>query len=339
MSEKIKSYAAMEAGGKLEPFEFETGELGNEEIEIKVDYCGICHSDLSMKNNEWGMTAYPFVGGHEIVGKITAMGDGVKGLEIGDCVGLGWNSATCGYCDNCISGFQINCPNLEGTIVERYGGFAEKVRCNWDWAVKLPDTMDASKAGPLFCGGITVFNPFVQNDIKPTDKVGVIGIGGLGHLALQFADKWGCEVTAFTSDLSKTDELKNLGADFVVNSRDSAEIGKLKGKFDLILSTVNVSLDWAKYLEALAPKGKLHLVGATLEPIAVVSFNLIMGQKSVTGTATGSPIVVRQMIDFCDRHGIETVTENYKMSHINEAFEHLESGKARYRIVLENDIN
>ncbi len=337
MSEKIKSYAAMEAGGKLVPFEFEAGELGSEQIEIAVESCGICHSDLSMKNNEWMMTQFPFVGGHEIVGKITAAGAGVKGLKVGDIVGLGWNSATCGFCDNCISGFQINCPTLEGTIVQRHGGFAEKVRCNWDWAVKLPDEMDASKAGPLFCGGITVFNPFVQNDIKPTDKVGVIGIGGLGHLALQFADKWGCEVTAFTSDLSKTDELKALGADFVVNSRDSMELGKLAGKFDMILSTVNVSLDWQSYLNALAPKGKLHLVGATLEPVPIVSFQLIMGQKGVSGTATGSPAVVRKMIEFCARHNIETVTENYKMSQINEAFEHLESGKARYRIVLEND--
>jgi alcohol/geraniol dehydrogenase (NADP+) len=337
MAEKIKAYAAFEPKGKFQPFEFEAGELGKEQVEIKVSHCGICHSDLSMLNNDWGMSVYPFVGGHEVVGEIVAVGDSVKGLQIGDKVGLGWNSATCGHCDNCISGYQINCPALEGTIVERHGGFAERVRCNWDWAVKLPDSMDAAKAGPLFCGGITVFNPFVQNDIKPTDKVGVIGIGGLGHLALQFADKWGCEVTAFTSDLSKTDELKKLGADYVVNSRDSLELEKLAGKFDMILSTVNVSLDWQSYLNALAPKGKLHLVGATLEPIPIVSFNLIMGQKSVTGTATGSPAVVRKMIEFCARHNIETVTENFKMSQINEAFEHLESGKARYRIVLEND--
>jgi uncharacterized zinc-type alcohol dehydrogenase-like protein len=177
----------------------------------------------------------------------------------------------------------------------------------------------------------------VQNEIKPTDKVGVVGIGGLGHLALQFADKWGCEVTAFTSDLAKTDELIALGADNVVNSRDSAELEKVAGKFDMILSTVNVSLDWQSYLSALAPKGKLHLVGATLEPIPVVSFNLIMAQKSLTGTATGSPAVVRKMVEFCARHSINAVTENFKMSQINEAFEHLESGKARYRIVLEND--
>ncbi len=337
MSETIKAYAASEPRGKFEPFEFEAGELGKEEVEIKVAYGGLCHSDLSMLNNEWRMTKYPFVAGHEAVGEVTAMGDGVKGLKVGDKVGLGWNAETCGHCQNCLSGFQINCPNLIGTIVGRHGGFADKVRCQWNWAVKLPEEMDLSKAGPLFCGGITVFNPFVQLDIKPTDKVGVIGIGGLGHLALQFADKWGCEVTAFTSDLSKTDELKTLGADYVVNSRDDGEIKNLKGKFDMILSTVNVSLNWSAYLEALAPKGHLHIVGATLEPIPVVSFQLMSGQKSLSSTATGSPSVVAKMLEFCARHNIETVTENYKMSQINEAFERLESGKARYRIVLEND--
>lgn len=338
MSEKIKAYAALEAGAALAPFEFDPGELGKDEVEIKVSHCGICHSDLSMLNNDWGMSVYPFVGGHEAVGEIVAIGENAKGLAIGDKVGLGWNAKTCGHCRACLSGYQINCPELVGTIVGRHGGFADRVRCNWDWAIKLPDGLDLSKAGPLFCGGITVFNPFVQLDIKPTDKVGVIGIGGLGHLALQFADKWGCEVTAFTSDLAKTDDLKALGADFVVNSRDDAELAKVKGKFDLILSTVNVPLNWSGYMDALAPKGHLHIVGAVLEPIPVVSFQLIGNQKSVSGTATGSPSVVAKMLDFCARHNIETVTENYKMSQINEAFEHLESGKARYRIVLENDL-
>lgn len=337
MSETIKAYAAFEPKGKFERFEFDPGPLGREEVEIKVAYSGLCHSDLSMLNNDWGMTVYPFVAGHEAVGEIVAAGEDVKGLAIGDKVGLGWNAKTCGQCRQCLSGYQINCPNLVGTIVARHGGFADRVRCNWDWAVKLPDALDLSKAGPLFCGGITVFNPFVQLDVKPTDRVGVVGIGGLGHLALQFADKWGCEVTAFTSDLSKTDELKEMGADLVVNSRDSAELERLAGKFDLILSTVNVALDWTSYLNALAPKGKLHLVGATIEPVPVVSFQLIMRQRSVSGTATGSPSVVATMLDFCARHNIEAVTEHYKMSEINEAFERLESGKARYRIVLEND--
>lgn len=337
MNNKIRAFAAHEPRGKFEPFEYDAGDLGSEEVEIKVTHCGICHSDLSMRNNDWMMTQFPFVGGHEAVGEIVALGENTKGLNVGDKVGLGWNSATCGHCDNCISGYQINCPNLEGTIVERHGGFADRVRCNWDWAIKLPETMDIAKAGPLFCGGITVFNPFVQNNIKPTDKVGVVGIGGLGHLALQFADKWGCEVTAFSTSPEKADETKELGADYLVDTRSDAELEKLAGKFDMILTTANQPLNWELYLKALAPKGKLHVVGAVLEPIPIVSFNLIMGQKSVTGTATGSPFVVRKMLEFCARHNIETVTEMFKMSEINEAFEHLENGKPRYRIVLEND--
>jgi len=338
MNNKIKAYAANDAGGKFEIFEYDAGELGSEQVEIKVSHAGICHSDLSMRNNDWGMTQFPFVGGHENVGEVVALGENTKGLKIGDKVGLGWNSETCMHCDNCISGFHINCPTIEGTIVARHGGFADRVRCHWAWAEKLPDGLDISKAGPLFCGGITVFNPFVQNNIKPTDKVGVVGIGGLGHLALQFGDKWGCEVTAFSTSANKADEAKEMGADYLVDTRSEAELGKLAGKFDMILTTANQPLNWELYFKALAPKGKLHIVGAVMEPISVVSFNLIGNQKSLTGTATGSPDVVRKMLEFCARHKIEAVTESFPMSEINDAFEHLESGKARYRIVLENDL-
>jgi alcohol/geraniol dehydrogenase (NADP+) len=339
MGKNIKAYATSEARGKFEPFEYDPGELRREQIEIRVTHCGICHSDLSMRNNDWTWTQYPFVGGHEAVGVITAIGENAegKGLQIGDTVGLGWNSGSCMHCDQCMSGYHINCPELEQTIVGRHGGFADRVRFNWEWAVKLPDGVDPARAGPLFCGGITVFNPFVQNDIKPTDKVGVVGIGGLGHLALQFADKWGCDVTAFSSNPDKTPELKKLGADHVANSRTDADLESLKGKFDMILVTVNVPLNWDLYMAALAPKGKLHLVGALPEPMPVRGFSLIGGQHSVGGTATGSPSVVRKMMEFCARHNIEAVTETYPMSKINDAFEHLEAGKARYRIVLEAD--
>lgn len=339
MSGKIKAYAAFEPKGKFEPFDYEAGEIGAEEVEIKVSHCGICHSDLSSVNNDWGMTVYPFVGGHEAIGEIAAVGANVTQLKVGDKVGLGWNSASCIHCEQCLAGRQIHCPNIEATIIGRYGAFAERVRCHWVWATKLPEGMDAAKAGPLFCGGITVFNPFVQLDIKPTDKVGVIGIGGLGHLALQFANKWGCEVTAFSSNPAKTEELKQLGAHYVVNSRSDAELESVQGKFDLILSTVNVSLNWDAYIAALAPKGKLHVVGAVLEPMPVNAFGLMSAARSLSGTFTGSPSVVAKMLDFCARHNIAPVTENFKMSEINEAFDHLESGKARYRIVLENDFN
>lgn len=337
MNNIIKAYAAHEPHGKFLPFEYQVGELGPEEVEVKVEYCGICHSDLSMRNNEWAMTTYPFVGGHEAIGTVTAIGPMAKGVKVGDRVGIGWNAESCMQCEQCLSGYQINCPNIQGVIVGRYGGFAERVRVHWAWAVKLPSSLSVEKSGPLFCGGITVFNPFVQLEIKPTDRVGVVGIGGLGHLAVQFADKWGCEVTAFTSDLTKTDELKSLGADLVVNSRDAEAITALAGKFDMILVTVNVPLDWKAYFAALRPKGKLHFVGAVLEPIPVGAFDLIMNQKAATGSATGSPTVVAKMLEFCERHSIEPVVEKFPMSAINEAFDHLENGKPKYRIVLEAD--
>lgn len=337
MSDAIRGYAAQTQGSAFEPFEFDPGPVGTGEVEIEVSNCGICYSDLSMLENEWGITEYPFVGGHEAVGRITSLGSDARGLEEGDIVGVGWNASNCGHCDSCIGGYPIHCADLVGTIVGRHGGFAEKVRCDWQWAVRLPSGLDEAKAGPLFCGGITVFTPLVELGIRPTDHVGVVGIGGLGHLALQFADKWGCEVTAFTSDLSKTAELEKLGADSVVNSRDPDSFRDMAGRFDLIISTANAMLDWQAYMKALGPKGKLHISGAVPGDIPVAALDLISAQRSLTGSATGSPILVRKMLEFCARHDIEAVTETFPMSEINKAFAHLKSGSARYRIVLESD--
>ncbi|MFM6063840.1 MAG: alcohol dehydrogenase catalytic domain-containing protein, partial [Microcystis panniformis] len=199
----IRAYAAREKGGKLEPFDYDPGILADEDVEIAVEYCGICHSDLSMLDNDWGLTTYPFVPGHEVVGTIAALGAKVKELKLGQRVGLGWFSRSCSTCETCMSGDQNLCATAEGTIVGRHGGFAERVRADHSWLVPLPDQLDAAKAGPLFCGGITVFNPIVQFDIKPTNRVGVIGIGGLGHIALKFLKAWGCEVTAFSSSPDK----------------------------------------------------------------------------------------------------------------------------------------
>jgi len=333
-----RAWAAFDKGGTLQSFEFDPGELRSDQVEIAVEYCGICHSDLSLLDNEWGNAAYPLVPGHEVVGRIVALGDHVPASwKVGDRVGLGWFSESCMHCDQCLAGDHNLCATAEQTIVGRHGGFADKVRCHWAWATPLPAALDAAKAGPLFCGGITVFNPIVQCGVKPTDRVGVIGLGGLGHLALQFLDKWGCEVTAFSSNPAKSDELHRLGADEIVNSRDAAALGKVAGKFDFILSTVNVPLDWDGYIGALAPKGRLHFVGAVLAPIPVPAFSLIMAQRAISGSPLGSPATTRDMIEFCARHEIAPVTELYPMSQVNDALQHLRDGKARYRIVLQAD--
>jgi uncharacterized zinc-type alcohol dehydrogenase-like protein len=332
----IRAYAAREAGGRLEPFEYDPGELGPEQVEIDVTACGVCHSDLSMWQNNWQIASFPFVPGHEVVGRVAALGASVNHLKVGDTVGLGWFSGSCMTCDRCMAGDQNLCATAEQTIVGRFGGFADKVRCKSEWAIRLPDGVDAKKAGPLFCGGITVFNPIVQFGVQPTDRVGVIGIGGLGHMALQFLRAWGCEVTAFTSSDSKREQALEMGAHNVVNSRDDSQLDTIAGSLGFILSTVNVDLDWERYITALEPKGRLHLVGVVPSPIPVVAFPMIGGQKSLSGSPLGSPATIRKMLEFCARHGIEAVTEHFPMRQANEAFAHLEAGKARYRLVLDN---
>jgi len=334
----IKAYAVKQPKGRLERIEYDPGALGPDQVEIDIIACGLCHSDLSMVNNEWGTSVYPLVPGHEIVGKILQLGANVKHLKVGDTVGLGWFSGSCMTCNQCMSGNHNLCPNGEQTIVGRHGGFADKVRCNAEWATLLPAGLDVNKAGPLFCGGITVFNPIVQFDVRPTHRVGVIGIGGLGHLALQFLNKWGCEVTAFTSSDAKRDEARKMGAHHVVNSRAASQLQKIAGSLDFILAAVAVDLDWAAYLAALAPKGRLHTVGAVPAPIPAPAFSLIGNQLSLSGSPLGSPATIRTMLEFCARHRIEPVVESFPMSRVNEALAHLEAGKARYRIVLENDL-
>ncbi len=339
MNTKTLTLAAPGPKQPLQPFQYDPGALGCGEVDIAVESCGICHSDLSMLDNDWGMTTYPFVPGHEVVGRVTALGEHTKRLKVGDRVGLGWYSNSCGCCPQCLGGDQNLCPTAEGTIVGRHGGFANRVRAHWRWVSPLPEELDASKAGPLFCGGITVFNPIVQFGVRPTDRVAVIGIGGLGHLALKFLRAWGCEVTAFTSSDAKRTEALQLGAHRTLNSRNPQELAGAAGSFDFILNTTNVSLDWNQYIAALKPRGRLHSVGAVLEPLAVSAFPLIVGQKSVSGSPLGSPATVDTMLQFCARHGISPTTETFPMSRANDALEHLRSGKARYRVVLTNDLD
>jgi alcohol/geraniol dehydrogenase (NADP+) len=322
-----------------EPMVLETvdlGPLGAEDVEVAVEHCGLCHSDLSILNNDWGIAQYPAILGHEVVGRITAVGPHAKGLTVGQRVGVGWNSASCMHCRQCLSGSQHLCPQVQPTIIGHRGGFATHIRTHWVWAIPLTEKLNFAEAGPLLCGGITVFAPLAMY-AKPTDRVGIIGIGGLGHMAVKFAAAYGCDVTAFTSSESKFDEAKGFGAHHVVSSKDPAAIGKLGGSFDLLISTVDVKLDWDALIGTLAPNGRLHVVGAVLDPIPVAAFSLILQQRSVSGSPSGSPVATETMLDFASRHNIAPQTEHYPMSKINEAFARLASGKARYRIVLDAD--
>jgi alcohol/geraniol dehydrogenase (NADP+) len=332
----IRAYAAFEPGGKLKLFEYEPEALGSEDVEINVEYCGLCHSDLSMINNDWGTSQYPLVPGHEVVGTIASIGSAVKKLQVGQRVGLGWYSSSCMTCEWCMSGNHNLCLTAEATIVGRYGGFADKVRAHEAWVSPLLEGIDPTVAGPLFCGGITVFNPIVQLNIKATDRVGVIGIGGLGHMALRFLHAWGCDVFAFSSSADKEAEAREMGANHFINSRDPQALKLVENSLDVIISTVNVDLNWSTYIACLRPKGRLHFVGVIPNPLTTHIFPLIMAQKSVSGSPLGSPATIAQMLDFVARHQVEPLTEVFSFEQVNEALERLKSGKARYRIVLKH---
>ncbi len=312
------------------------GPLGAEDVEVTVEHCGLCHSDVSVLNNDWGISQYPAILGHEVTGRATAVGPNAKGLKVGQRVGVGWNSGSCMHCRQCMSGSHHLCPQVQPTIVGHRGGFATHIRAHWAWVIPLPERLNDAEAGPLLCGGVTVFAPLAMY-VKPTDRVGIIGIGGLGHMAVKFAAAYGCDVTAFTSSENKFEEAKGFGAHHVVSSKDTAAIKKLGGSFDLLISTVNAKLDWDAMIGTLAPNGRLHVVGAVLEPIPVAAFSLILQQRSVSGSPGGSPVAIETMLDFAARHNVAPQTEHFPMGQINDAFARLESGKARYRIVLDAD--
>ena len=332
----IDAWVAATAKAELVRQQVQLGPLGAEEVEVQVEHCGLCHSDISVRNNDWGFSQFPAVLGHEAVGRVVEVGPAAKGVKVGQRVGIGWTAASCMHCRQCMSGNHQLCPQSTFTMVGHKGGFASRVRAHWAWTIPLPEKLKYAEAGPLLCGGITVFNPLAMY-AKPTSRVGIVGIGGLGHMAVKFAAAYGCDVTAFTSSASKFDEARGFGAGHVVSSRDSAAIKKLAGTFDLLLVTVNVPLDWDALIGSLAPNGRINVVGFVLEPVPVNVVSLIMGQRSFSGTPIGSPVATATMLDFAARHNIAPQTEHFPMSRINEAFDRLDAGKARYRIVLDAD--
>lgn len=330
----FNGWAATTVGGPLQRMAFDPGVMDGEDVEIAVEYCGVCHSDLAMIDSEWFPVSYPIVPGHEVVGTIVAVGPQAKGRSVGQRVGLGWHSKSCQFCQHCLGGEQNLCSKRQPTIVGRHGGFADRVRAHWSWAIPLPAGLDPASAGPLMCGGGTAFLPFVIHDIKPTDRVGVVGIGGLGHLAVKFAKAWGCEVTALTSSASKRAEALLLGAHRTVSSVDADELKAVAGQFDVLLVTAGASLAWDDLLATLAPKGRLHMVGVVTEAMKVLSRGLLSWQRSISASPTASPVVLAQMMEFCVRHGIAPQVEQFALDDVNAAIDHLRAGKARYRVVL-----
>jgi uncharacterized zinc-type alcohol dehydrogenase-like protein len=332
----IQGLAVHAAGAELLPFKYDPGTLGAQEVEIAISHCGVCHSDLHLISNDWGISQYPFIPGHEIIGKVTAIGAEVKLLTVGQRVGLGWQSNSCGVCEWCTRGMENLCPAAEGTCVHRHGGYADHVRANSRFVIPIPDALESEHTAPLLCGGITVYNPLRTHGVNPSSRVGVVGIGGLGHLAIQFARVFGAEVTAFSTSAAKEEEARALGAHHFVNSRESKAMREVAGTLDFILSTINADQDWSVYVAALRPTGTLCFVGVPPSPVTVHAFPLISGLRSISGNPTGSPHMLKEMLDVAARHGVKATTESFPMSQANAAIEKVKKNKVRYRAVLAN---
>ena len=333
---QIQGLAAHAAGAELLSFKYDPGTLGAQEVEIAISHCGICHSDLHLISNDWGISQYPFIPGHEVIGTVRALGAGVKSLSVGQRVGLGWQSNSCGTCEWCVKGMENLCPASEGTCVHRHGGYADRVRANARFVLPIPDALDSAQAAPLLCGGITVYSPMRTHGINPSSRVGVIGVGGLGHLAIQFARVFGAEVTAFSTSAAKEDEARALGAHNFVNTREIKAVKDVASSLDFIVSTINADQDWSNYILALRPTGTLCFVGVPPSAVALQAFPLIGGMRTVTGSPIGSPARLREMLDVAARHDVKAQVESFPMAKANEAIDKVKKNKVRYRAVLTN---
>ncbi len=328
---KVLSYAALKEKSLLEKYEYEKPALKDNEIEVKITHCGICHSDIHLIDNDWGISKYPLIPGHEIIGTVEEIGKNVKHLKKGMRVGIGWQADSCGYCEYCLKGMEQLCSRNQPTCVGRPGGFAQSIIVNSKFAIPVPDDLDSVNAAPLLCAGITVYNPLRIYDVKPYMKVGVIGIGGLGHLAIQFAHALGCEVTAFSSTKDKEEEAKKLGAHHFVSIKDTS-LNKYKNYFDFIISTVFVDLDWKVFISLLKPNGQLNFVGAGGN--INIPIPMLLNNKIISGSAIGSPAMIYEMFQFAARHKILAKTEVFPLENVNEAIQKIKENKVRYRAVL-----
>jgi len=333
----IHAYAAFEPKGTLKPFEYEAKALEGQDVEIKITHCGICHSDVHLIDNDWKVSQYPLVPGHEIVGTVSQLGHDVQHLKPGDRVGIGWQRSSCGNCEFCIRGDENQCKSQQAVCVGHHGGYAHTIQMDSRFVFKIPEALSSENAAPLLCGGITVFSPLQFYKVRPGMRVGVIGIGGLGHLALQFVRAFGCEVTAFSTSADKEREAQSFGAQHFVNTRGTGALEKLDGSLDFILSTVNVDLDWENYVNALRPNGKLCFVGIPPSKIEIPAFALIGGRRSICGSPIGSRTAIREMLDFASLHKIQAKTEVMDMKEVNQALEKVRTNRARYRMVLKTN--
>lgn len=345
-TQTIRAYAATEKGATPTPWQYEPRKPRADDVSIEILYCGVCHTDIHFVEDDWDMTTYPVVPGHEIIGRVTAVGDGVDKFKVGDMVGVGCIVDTCRTCSSCENGLEQYCAEGVWTYngVDRhdgkitYGGYSEGIIVSDRFVVHLPESLDPAASAPLLCAGITTYSPLRHVGVKPGDKVGVVGMGGLGHMGIKFAKAMGAEVTLFTRSENKVQEGKRNGADQVVVSTDEAQMQAAMGSLNYILDTVPVEHDLNPYLTCLGVDGVYLLVGqlTPLEP-AVQAMPLILGRRSLMGSAIGGMPETQEMLNFCAEKDITCDIELLDIKNIGEAYERMKRSDVRYRFVIDMD--
>lgn len=340
----VKAYGSESPEADLKPLKIDRREITPTDVEIDILYCGVCHSDLHFAKNDWGMTQYPVVPGHEIVGKVTKIGQNVDNYKIGDLVAVGCLVDSCRTCNNCKNDLEQYCPEWVGTYggfdkhlqTNTHGGYSETIVVDKDFVLKVPENLDLAGIAPVLCAGITTWSPLRHWNVGKDSKVAVVGLGGLGHMAIKLAHALGAHVTLFSRSTNKIEDAKSLGADQVVISTDDAQMQSVAGAFDVIIDTVPYVHDLNPYIGTLNTNGTLVVVGylGPLDPM-LVTVPMIMGRKSVAGSLIGGIAETQELLDFCGKHNITSDVEVINIQEINTAYERMLKSDVKYRFVID----
>lgn len=339
-----RGYATQGPTSSLEPFNFWRRDLSPSDVLIEILYCGICHTDIHQARGEWGNSTYPMVPGHEIVGRVTQVGSKVKGFKAGDLAGVGCFVDSCRTCSSCKEGleqfcethlvFSYNSLEMDGTT-PTYGGYSDQMVVDENYVLRISSKLSPAGAAPLLCAGITTYSPLKEFKVKPGDKVGVVGLGGLGHMGVKLATALGAEVTVFSTSTTKQDDAKRLGAKDFVLSTDAGALQSAASRFNLILNTVSAPHDMNPYINALKRDGTLVVVGVSVEPAAVATFPLIMGRRRLAGSIIGGIRQTQEMLDFCAERNITADVEVIPVQDVEKAYERTLKNDVRYRFVID----
>lgn len=340
---KTKGYAAQKAGAQLTPWSFERRDVGQHDVQLDIMYCGVCHSDLHQVRDEWGNGIFPMVPGHEIVGRVTKTGNRVNKFKVGDLVGVGCLVDSCKHCDNCKHGLEQYCTNGNSQTYNgyeqdmktpTYGGYSKMIVVNEDFVLHVSDKLPLESVAPLLCAGITTYSPLRHWKVGKGHKIAILGLGGLGHMAVKFANSFGAEVTMLSSSPSKEADARKLGAHNFILTNNSEKLKSVSGSFDFIFDSVSAPHDHNMYMSLLKRDGIYIFVGAPPAPMQINGFNLIMGRKSLVASLIGGIPETQEMLDYCASHNITSDVEVIEMQYIDKAYERMLKGDVHYRFVI-----